>query len=326
MNAPEKITAAEPMNAAHEILMKAASDMCSQEIAAAITGTPRPTKPQIKAAEKMLKAIHDCGMLASQPGRGGVALYSLTTPVCNINEMGDVSLANEGKTAGVCDLAQTGSGSQAEDSPISDEVRAQIQRLNTVTPDEFSLLNVIADIRAAIGDPEGKIMLGDLAAHIQRDIGELIESLEVEKRVSGSAISAVAHICEHLGCDVHNGHVPVLRAIDALRAQITSLTTDVTNTRRALSDALNEADRMRSELAIERQARQALQEKVNAAPVPAHKGYVLKTPKRAMRRFGEEAAAQSAAMAAARAGKTGEVFALIPVGKAVRGAEWKVAS
>ena len=75
MNAPEKITAAEPMNAAHEIM----------------------TKPQ--------------------PGRGGVALYSLTTPVSNINEMGDVSLANEGKTAGVCDLAQTGSGSQAEDSP-----------------------------------------------------------------------------------------------------------------------------------------------------------------------------------------------------------------
>ncbi len=325
MNAPEKITAAEPMNAAHEILMKAASGMCSQEIAAAITGTPHPTKPQIKAAEKMLKAIHDCGMLASQPGRGGVALYSLTTPVCNINEMGDVSLANEGKTAGVCDLAQTGSGSQAEDSPISDEVRAQIQRLITVTPDGFSLLNVIADIRAAIGDPEGKIMLGDLAAHIQRDIGELIESLEVEKRVSGSAISAVAHICEHLGCDDHNGHVPVLRAIDALRAQITSLTTDVTNTRRALSDALNEADRMRSELAIERQARQALQEKVNAAPVPAHKGYVLKTPKRAMRRFGEEAAAQSAAMAVARAGRTGEVFALVPVGRAVRGAEWRPA-
>lgn len=39
MNAPEKITAAEPMNAAHEILMKAASGMCSQEIAAASRST-----------------------------------------------------------------------------------------------------------------------------------------------------------------------------------------------------------------------------------------------------------------------------------------------
>lgn len=398
MNAPEKITAAEPMNAAHEILMKAASGMCSQEIAAAITGTPRPTKPQIKAAEKMLKAIHDCGMLASQPGRGGVALYSLTTPVCNINKLVDVSPTGEGETAEVCDLVQTGGDSQTsavigdseggetdapeavgsipkfghglscgachdgcpgeqckverDSPPISNEVRAQMQSLNIVTPDEFSLLNVIADIRAAIGDPEGKIMLGDLAAHIQRDIGELIESLEVEKRVSGSAISAVAHICEHLGCDDHNGHVPVLRAIDALRAQIsslnaenialktlndampgfggeyqaqqiTSLAADVMTTRTALTHAINEADRLRSELAIERQARQALQEKVNAAPAPAPKGYVLKTPKRAMRRFGEEAAAQSAAMAVARAGRTGEVFALVPVGRAVRGAEWK---
>lgn len=69
----------------------------------------------------------------------------------------------------------------------------------------------------------------------------------------------------------------------------------------------------------------ALREQINAAPVPAPKGYVLKTPKRAMRRFGEEAAAQSAAMAVARAGRTGEVFALVPVGRAVRGAEWREA-
>ena len=151
---------------------------------------------------------------------------------------------------------------------------------------------------------------------------DLRKLLETERRVSGSAISSVAHICNHLGCDDHNGHIPVLRAIDAMREQITSLATDVTNTRRALNDALNEVDRMRTELAIERQA---LQEQINAAPAPAPKGYVLKTPKRAMRSFGKEAAAQSAAMVAARAGKTGEVFALVPVGKAVRGAEWKVA-
>lgn len=34
---PEAAAAAEPMNAAHEILMKAASGMCSQEIAAPTT-------------------------------------------------------------------------------------------------------------------------------------------------------------------------------------------------------------------------------------------------------------------------------------------------
>jgi len=193
MNSPEKITAAEPMNAAHEVLMKAASGMCSQEIAAAITGTPRPTKPQIKAAEKMLKAIHDCGMLASQPGRGGVALYSLTTPVSNINKLVDVSPAGEGETSEVCDLVQTGSGSQAEDSPISDEVCAQMQSLNTVTSDEFSLLNVIADIRAAIGDPEGKIMLGDLADAVRAKIEGLEQDLERERgRLAACGVVAMA--------------------------------------------------------------------------------------------------------------------------------------
>jgi len=207
---------------------------------------------------------------------------------------------------------------------LADKGALDAERLD-LNQEVRSLLGIIADIRAAIGDPEGKIMLGDLAAHIQRDIGELIESLGVEKRVSGSAISAVAHICEHLGCDDHNGHVPALRAIDALRSQINSLTTDVTNTRRALNDALNEADRMRTELIIERQAQDVLRRLIKASPAAAAKGYILKTPKQAMRRFGKEAAAQSAAMAAARAGKTGEVFALVPVGKAVRGAEWRAA-
>ena len=49
----------------------------------------------------------------------------------------------------------------------------------------------------------------------------------------------------------------------------------MTNTRRAINDALNEADRMRTELAIERQARQALQEQINAAPAVAPKGYSI---------------------------------------------------
>lgn len=120
------------------------------------------------------------------------------------------------------------------------------------------------------------------------------------------------------------GRIANLSAIaNSADSRINSLVSDVTNTRRALSDALNEADRMRTELAIERQARAVLQEQFNAAPTPMPKGYVLKTPKRALRGFGKEAAAQSAAMAAARAGKSSEVFALVPVGRAVRGAEWK---
>lgn len=314
MNAPEKITAAEPMNAAHEILMKAASGMCSQDIAAAITGTPRPTKPQIKAAEKMLKAIHDCGMLASQPGRGGVALYSLTTPVSNINEMGDVSLANEGKTAGVCDLAQTGSGSQAEDSPISDEVRAQMQSLNTVTPDEFSLLNVIADIRAAIGDPEGKIMLGDLAAHIQRAIDAL--------RAQTTSLNA-----ENIALKTLNDAMPGFGA-EYQAQQISSLAADVMTTRTALTHAINEADRMRSELAIERQARQALQEQINAAPPVAPRDYHVDCAGQVvMGKKTRHSAIKAAERMAKKNGCVAKITAHVPFGtvNVVKGVEFKAA-
>ena len=79
------------------------------------------------------------------------------------------------------------------------------------------------------------------------DVSRLSAELATERRVSGSAISAVARICEHLGCDDHNGHVPVLRAIDDLRAQIASLTADVMRTRGSLNSAINEADRLRAE-------------------------------------------------------------------------------
>ena len=85
MNAPDPIKpATQPINLAHEVLLKADDAMCAQQIAAEIHGRPRPTKPQIKAVEKWLKEVHDRGMLTSQPGRGGVALYSLTTPVCDL--------------------------------------------------------------------------------------------------------------------------------------------------------------------------------------------------------------------------------------------------
>ena len=84
MNAPETIRTTEPINPAHEVLVKAADAMCAQQIATEIHGRPRPTKPQIKDVEKWLKEVHARGMLTSQPGRGGVALYSLITPVCDL--------------------------------------------------------------------------------------------------------------------------------------------------------------------------------------------------------------------------------------------------
>lgn len=52
-------------------------------------------------------------------------------------------------------------------------------------------------------------------------------------------------------------------------------------------------------------------------------GYLVARPKKPFRRFTALHSAQAIALAAVRAGSTVEVFALHPVGKAVRGAEWK---
>lgn len=166
------------------------------------------------------------------------------------------------------------------------------------------------------------------SAYEFNDIGEVIAGYMPDPN-GGSLIDGIRTmdmlIDAHRDCiSAQEGRIVSLSAIaNSADSRINSLVSDVTNARRALNDALNEADRMRTELAIERQTREALQEQLNAAPAQAPKGYVLKTSNQPMRGFRKQSWAQSAAMAAARTGLTGEVFALVPVGRAVRGAEWK---
>lgn len=52
-------------------------------------------------------------------------------------------------------------------------------------------------------------------------------------------------------------------------------------------------------------------------------GYIVARPKKALRRFNKEEVAESIALGAVRAGGSAEVFALVPHGKAVRGAEFR---
>jgi len=120
---------------------------------------------------------------------------------------------------------------------------------------EQALLGVIYDIRKAIGDDTGKIMLGDLADHIRSGIYAL-----------------------------------------------------------------------KAEFAKETQAREALQEQLDESVEISDvaSGFVMLASKRKPRRITKIETARDAAVSAIRAGaQRAEVFALIPIGKAVRGAEWK---
>ena len=74
-------------------------------------------------------------------------------------------------------------------------------------------------------------------------------------------------------------------------------------------------------LATERQAREALQEQsgvIHAA------GYIVRAAKRKPRTIMDHDKAREAALSAIRAGaQRAEVFAIVPVGAARRGAEWR---
>jgi len=188
---------------------------------------------------------------------------------------------------------------------------------------------------AAVPDLRNTVTELDATVTLQRetlvvaasDVSRLSNELATERRASASAMSAVASICEHLGCDDHNGHVPVLRAIDDLRAQITSLTADVMRTRGSLNSAINEADRLRAELAVERQACKTLQERASTAPVRAATSFIVRAAKRKPRTFSSIEKAREAAMAAIRAGaQRAEVCPMLPpIGVARKGAEWRAA-
>ena len=117
------------------------------------------------------------------------------------------------------------------------------------------------------------------------------------------------------------------RVVVDLRAQIASLTADVMRTRGSLNSAINEADRLRAELAVERQACKTLQERSSTAPVRAATSFIVRAAKRKPRTFSSIEKAREAAMAAIRAGaQRAEVCPMLPpVGVARKGAEWRAA-
>ena len=74
MNAPENIT--QPINPAHEVLMKSDSALCVEDVARAIVGK-KPTKADIKPVAKLLKELADLGLIEMEPRAGGVPFYRL---------------------------------------------------------------------------------------------------------------------------------------------------------------------------------------------------------------------------------------------------------
>lgn len=256
MNAPENIAT---INAAHSVLLNAKDALSVTQVAQAI-GASKPT------ASKQLKELYGLGLIESEPRAGGTPFYRLIAEPKA--DMGNPITEGE---------------PEAIDAPSPHSA-----------DNDFSLLGVIADIRAAIGDKEGRIMLGELAAAV----GEIAEERS-RLRAENVALKTLNEAMPGFGAEHQE-------------QRIDSLTKDVINTRAALTKAINEADRLRLELF------EATKMKAPAV------GYLVRATKRKPRHVTKPEQAQAAALAAVRNGAArADVLALVPVGTARRGAEWQ---
>lgn len=227
--------------------------------------------------------------------------------------------------------------SKAEAKPAAkantDDRKPEAPSVSAEQREEFTLLGVIADIRAAIGDKECRIMLGDLAQRIRSDYSSAERDRDDLKAITRACPSLASDLLP--SADKYNIPLAILTAdqlIDAqhshigeLQTQLAATTADVSRTRQALTNAINEADRLRAELAAERQAREALQEQADAVDVKdAAIGYLVRATKRKPRYITKPERAREAALSAVRAGAgRADVLAVVPVGTARRGAEWE---
>lgn len=308
MNAPENTPAAYPINLAHEVLLKSDDAMCVDEVARAIIGK-KPTKADIKPVAKLLKELADLGLIEMEPRAGGVPFYRLivaseslptkTYPPETLRAMieeheaekaGELSfLAPEDYEMPPADPALLAMANRALSEQL-DDYRGQLAHIATTAADYLPDPSDITTARA--------VEIMDMLIEAQKAQIEFQASwLQTkENELFGQARSVV---------DLRDRVTEQDKSID-------SLTKDVINARAALSKAINEADRLRRELTDARE--------VTDAAV----GYLIRVTKRKPRYVTQPERAREAALAAVRAGAgRAEVLAVVPVGVARRGAEWR---
>lgn len=171
------------------------------------------------------------------------------------------------------------------------------------------LIGVLADIRAAVGDPEGKLMQDELVERVRAvyDLGE------AHKRACMKWETAMMAAVGEDGINDVVGKIADLQhKVSMQDAELFKQAAVVVDLRAQLETLQREAMRGASLLSgIDR---------YTAA------GYLVRASKRKPRTLLDKDKARDAALSSIRAGaQRAEVFALVPVGHARRGAEWRTA-
>lgn len=174
---------------------------------------------------------------------------------------------------------------------------------------------VVSAIRAALPDGD-RLMLNELAAAVRtlflRAQGAAHLEREAEKAVGEK---------EELA-----------RQFAILKERHDSYEHAIAEIHRACSDAgipeghvATRAHKLAETVTTLRQTAPALAEDTSVDVADAATGYLVRVPKRRPRTLTKPEAARSAALSAARTAGRADVFALVPVGSAVRGAQWREA-
>lgn len=171
------------------------------------------------------------------------------------------------------------------------------------------LIGVLADIRAAVGDREGRLMQDELVEHIRAiyDLGE------AHKRDCIAWERAMMRAVGEDGVNDVVGKIACLQhTISMQDAELLKQAALVVDLRAQIETMQREAMRGASLLSgIDR---------YTAA------GYLVRASKRKPRTLLDKDKARDAALSSIRAGaQRAEVFALVPIGHARRGAEWRPA-
>ena len=320
MNAPETIPT--PINQAHEVLLKSDSALCVEDVARAIVGK-KPTKADIKPVAKLLKELADLGLIEMEPRAGGVPFYRL---IVASESLPTKTYPPETLRAMIADLEAEKDGEPSflapEDYEMPPADPVLLAMANRMLGDR---LDGVAHVLRGCGLP----LLADASG--AEDLQPKVAAL------AGAYQMALADLRSHEACLEAKDSELLAQAkvvvdlrdrLDALTQQWEAdtgrITADLQAALESRSQVINEADRLRAELAAERQAREALQEQSDAVDVKDAAVYLIRVTKRKPRYVTKPERARDAALAAVRAGAgRAEVLAVVPVGVARRGAEWR---
>ena len=309
MNATEThIT--EPINAAHAVLIEIDEALPIARISKLI-GCP------VSETKKQLKELARLGLIETELRKGGASFYRLTAAPAEMQ----VTSAQMQVTSGEMQAtsAPLSPATLTETRSISSEMQHTSNVCNKCLGSGFlpkaMSLPEPPDVKCPNGckppidwtAPEMQYLAPEdyelppadpeFLALANRELGQQLEAAKVERDDLRARLDALTEQWE---------------------ADTGRLTADLRAAIEAKSHAINEADRLRAELAVERQAREALQEHDIA-------GYIVSATKREPLMCKSLNKARKVAMSAIRSGARRAAVnpVLPPVGVAIKGAEWR---